>query len=425
MVPFAGETRGRRDAEGRLRAGDAAAHARARHRDHRRGRAADHEGAGEGSAPAPAVDGGAATTSCSAATARSATAARSTCAAAPRRADPAAAGEAARLGPVLGADRARDAARVRRRTVDAIGRATARGGAHPAHAASKERRKTLPMELRPTRRRSATTPPPAAPARSPAADRTTSGRAGSARDEAGRADWTSTRPTGRPVGRPGFRHLPHGSARGAARRSSADSAALSAGCTACRGSPPGGAGTSRHCSSSGQSGSASHATDAAIQPPAATIAARPTTTVTKPALTSGCDAESCGRPRSPRPPPTGRCRPRPRPRRRRPACAGPRAARRSPRRANASATATRGSDRETVRDARFFHILDRPEAMPSRGDFHCCRPLLRRSRPGRRPMLRPPVGARRREPAARAAPVPQGQPALGARAGGVGARRHA
>src|SRR4029078_1777454 len=50
--------------------------------------------------------------------------------------------------------------------------------------------------------------------------------------------------------------------------------------------PPGGAGTSRHCSLSSQSGSASQLTAHAIQPPAAIAAASPRVTITKPALVS-------------------------------------------------------------------------------------------------------------------------------------------
>src|SRR6516164_745856 len=57
--------------------------------------------------------------------------------------------------------------------------------------------------------------------------------------------------------------------------------------------PPGGAGISRHCSSSGQSGSALQATVAAIQPPATTITASPVTTLAKPAVTSPWEDAVC------------------------------------------------------------------------------------------------------------------------------------
>ncbi len=58
--PVRGRDGGGRDAEGRLRAGHPAARAGAGHRDHPRGRSADHEGAGQGPAQAPPIDGGAA-----------------------------------------------------------------------------------------------------------------------------------------------------------------------------------------------------------------------------------------------------------------------------------------------------------------------------------------------------------------------------
>src|SRR5262245_2859613 len=116
--------------------------------------------------------------------------------------------------------------------------------------------------------------------------------------------------------------------------------------------PPGGAGTSRHCSSSGQSGSASQATDAAIQPPAATIAARPTATSTNPALLIGRDLQSCLPPPN-APPPAHR--PPPPATATAPALAsrrGPECSPLQPAANNAMATANRGKERETVRVAR-------------------------------------------------------------------------
>src|SRR5215831_19702304 len=117
--------------------------------------------------------------------------------------------------------------------------------------------------------------------------------------------------------------------------------------------PPGGAGTSRHCSSSGQSGSASQATVAAIQPPAATIAARPTTTDTNPTLMRGRDDESWLPPCNPSPvaqsvlPPATTVAPAPASRRG-PLCSPAQPATTSAA-AAATATAARDGDRETVR----------------------------------------------------------------------------
>src|SRR4051812_5310599 len=117
------------------------------------------------------------------------------------------------------------------------------------------------------------------------------------------------------------------------------------------GIPPGGAGTSRHCSSSGQSGSASQATDAAIQPPATTIAASPRTTDTKPILTIASVADGLLSPISPspvahRPVPPATATPPTVARARGPGCSPVQLAVSS-----AIATAIGSTDRETVRDA--------------------------------------------------------------------------
>src|SRR5213078_818405 len=116
------------------------------------------------------------------------------------------------------------------------------------------------------------------------------------------------------------------------------------------GIPPGGSGTSRHCSSSGQSGSFTHATDAAIQPPAITIAARPTTTVTKPAVTIpelDWGVSFCSSPVDHIPlPPTTATAPTPASRR------GPECNPVQLPTSSATATTTQDKDRETVRGAR-------------------------------------------------------------------------
>ena len=157
-----------------------------RHRDHGRGRAADHEGARRRIRASASSRWRSCTRSCSAATARSATAARSTCARR-RRADSAAAGEAARFGTVLRADRARDAARIPHR-------GHGLGSGPILLTRRKERRKTLPMELPAG---PAATPPPLPAATGGHRCRSAGQVSGSGKKSPTGSRWTSTRPTAR------------------------------------------------------------------------------------------------------------------------------------------------------------------------------------------------------------------------------------